>query len=393
MTTFRGRINLADVTGDYPPLICNGVAYLGWPTLIVGKTGAAKTLISRWLLREEMRGGRVVGHLDQEMGQNVTKVYYEELGLTPEELAEVVYYDWPNPKLTEAEDLLNALLSEPVLLNDAGDEIHVGVDVLLWDKLPDFLRAAGLAENDNDHVNEWAATFLERIQGRITSLIIDATGWAGEHSRGGSEKDFKMALTWLVEVIDEPRRDHVGLVRWTCTKDRFGAVGRGTKVEFSVGGDGDGNLICSVVGITPGDTVLTPDDRAKRELEREGAWKATAIAAAKKHAPDEANAVARAVLEGLMGSGRSTYKRDGIAAAIADINPRNERLGAKTKPGGNGILVWWKPAGGDSSGLSGSRPDEQDKVGREGLVPRPLPTGTGQVDKSSDGTSLPEEGV
>ena len=153
MTDFRGRVDLSTVDSNFPPLTFHGVAYDGWPSLIVGTTGAAKTLVCRWLLLDALRSGRVVGHADQEMGRHVTRAYYEAMGATVDELASIAYWDLPSPKHDEAEEWLQHVLDS-------------GVTDMLWDKLPDFLRSAGRAESANDDVNQFMADFVEPIQGQ-----------------------------------------------------------------------------------------------------------------------------------------------------------------------------------------------------------------------------------
>jgi hypothetical protein len=325
-----GRTNLANADAALPTLMCHGTAYEGWPSLIAGPTGSGKSLICRWLLLEVLRDGKSVGHADQEMGAAATKQYYKMMGATPDELEQVNYWDMPSPT--------DSLADEWVA------EVDALADVLLMDKVPDFLRSANKAENSNDDVNSWFAAFVEPLRGLVTTLIIDATGWDKSRTRGGSEKEFKVGLSWVVETIDEPRSDHIGRVRWRCTKDRFGAVGRGTTIEFAVGGDGAGHISCAVASVSSGETAAV-DDAEKRRLDRLNAWKATAVLAAKKHAPDEVHAIPKTTLEQLMGGGKAADKREGIQAAIGDMDPHNERLGSKPKTSGNGIVVWWKPAG------------------------------------------------
>ena len=168
-----------------------------------------------------------------------------------------------------------------------------------------------------------------------------------------------MALVWMVEVIDNPTKDHVGLVRWTCTKDRFGAVGRGTSVEFHIGGDGQGGIVGSVGSTTVGDTAARTDAKDEERRERENRWRINAVMTAKQYAPDEARAVSKSTLEDLYG------RRQGRGqAARHPARHRRHRpvppdsLGAKAKPTGNGTVVWWKPSS------RPSRPTDGDESGQ-----------------------------
>src|SRR5665213_3150312 len=89
---FRGRTDLSTVKAEWPPLEFHGTAYRGWPSLVVGPTGSAKTLVCRWLIFEALRAGMTVAHADQEMGSPVTRAYYEAMGATAKDLAAILYY-------------------------------------------------------------------------------------------------------------------------------------------------------------------------------------------------------------------------------------------------------------------------------------------------------------
>jgi hypothetical protein len=334
------RVNLRTVTGDFPPLICDSTAYLGWPSLISGPTGSAKTLICRWLLLRALRAGYAVGHADQEMGASVTKQYYLATGASEFELDEIAYWDMPSPNSDQAEAFTDA--------------IRAAADVIVMDKVPDFLRTAGKQENSNDDVNEWMAAFVEPLRGSVTTLLIDATGWDGKHARGGSEKDFKVGLSWLVEVVEEPTKDRLGLIRWTCTKDRFGQIGKGASIEFSIGGDGSGHIVGSIVGVT--DAPVSPADiKRAKEREREQELRIAALHAAKKHAPDETRAITRTQLADNTPI-RAQDKSKAIDLALEQGDPVFGRLASKPATG-RGTLVWWTPYVTHSDeGSQGSQP-------------------------------------
>ena len=320
--------DFSKVSGEFPPLDKHGIAYVGHPALIAGSTGSAKSLIGRWLLLEEARAGEYVGHADMEMGSVVSKKYYEATGATAAQLQNMTFWDMPAPKMDEADEFI-------------GDVVTLEVTRLLWDKLPDFLRTAGREENSNDAQNEWAAAFLEPLNGYCTSYVLDSTGWDGKHARGGSEKLFKVATAWVVEVLDEPRRDHIGRVKWVCVKDRFGAIGKGTAIEFSVGGDGNGRIHVSVIG-----TVEAPTSAVEladqKKTEREHDLRLAALIAAKKHAPDEAHAITRTQLAKSMGV-RAEDQSKAIDLACAAGDAKAGLLRSKPNPNGRGVLVWWGP--------------------------------------------------
>jgi hypothetical protein len=353
------RVNLSEVTATEHPLVLHGTAYVGWPSLVSGPTGSGKTLVCRWLVLEADREGLFVGLADQEMGETATAAYFRQMGASDRELEDIVYWDMPSPTDKTAPEWV--------------DEVKSSVEVLLMDKVPDFLRSAMKAENSNDDVNSWMASFVEPLRGEVTTLLIDATGWEGKHSRGGSEKDFKVALAWMVEVLDEPRRDHVGRIRWTCTKDRFGAVGKGRSIEFAIGGDGNGHIVGSMVGTTPNQGSNGLTTMQVRQRAKEDGLRVAAVTAARQFAPDEVGAITRTQLAAQMGALNNADKYIGMDLAMSDFDPGHKEggLSAKPKPGaGSGTLVWWRPILGFSSVVpdefrnsSGTeQPQEQERL-------------------------------
>jgi hypothetical protein len=111
-------------------------------------------------------------------------------------------------------------------------------------------------------VTRWYATFPQFLtQLGVASLILDGLPHVGGHARGASQKAYKAALVYLLEVDDAPRRDHVGRVRLVCTKDRFGVVGQGSALVFALGGDGAGKIVYRRL---PSETASRPSGADRR---------------------------------------------------------------------------------------------------------------------------------
>jgi hypothetical protein len=325
------RVDLSAVDDEPLQLDLDGLAYRGLAMAIVAPTGSGKTLFAEWLLIGARRSGRTVAHLDMEIGKRGTARNYRAHGVTPKELRGIHYVEMPEPRMEEAAEFTRAVLDN-------------GEDVALFDKLPDFLRSARLAENSNDDVNEWAGAFLDPLRERCTVVLVHATGWEGNRSRGASELMFKLDVVWELKVAQEFDRHRVGRIRLKCTKDRWGDIGLGRVVEYAIGGDGKGRLV--VRRVSDAYEAAVDDgmtDKERRLRQRDDALRRAAVATARQHAPDELHAITKSDLEALIG-GYGRNARDGIALAIADGDPSHARLGSKPNPRGRGVVVWYVPA-------------------------------------------------
>ncbi len=170
---------------------------------------------------------------------------------------------------------------------DFADHImDTGVETLFLDKWPDFMRLLGGDNDGNNDTNALAAAFLERMLDRVAVYVIDATGWGapGQNARvrGASEKGFKTAISWVVKVVDEPSKTHVGVTEWRCDKDRFGEIGGGTAIQFSYGGDGQGGITFQKLGVRQ----ASQPGEAGAQSEEESAFDEVLLRAARKIAPD-----------------------------------------------------------------------------------------------------------
>lgn len=346
------RVNLAEVEATTPDLVL-GIAYRGFQAVIAGPTGSAKTMLACGLLLEGLRSGLGVGHWDHEMGESPIAFRYRAMGATDKELARIAYYPWPEPKLADSDAFVAQVQAD-------------GSELVLLDPTADFLGAAGLDENVNAEVTRWAAAFPQRLtQVGVTTITIDGMPHAGERQRGASQKGYKAATVWIVEVIDEPSKDHVGTVALTCAKDRFGVVGKGASIVFAVGGDGSGRIVVERQASfdRPPAAERADSDRAQ--------WLGIVVATLERHAPDEAHAISQNQLLGLMPPGkRKDFRRQVIQEAAT-----NPLMPVRVKPGSRGSLVYWyqEPTG---SHWDGPGPG-QSETESGGPGPRPGPTESG----------------
>ncbi|MFN8520523.1 MAG: hypothetical protein U0667_14290 [Chloroflexota bacterium] len=228
------RIDLAAAPDVERELVLHGLFYRGLNNKIVGPTGSGKTLLATRLVLDALRDGEVPVHLDMEIGQGGTKRNYFAHGATAQELADIHYVEFPEPKLDEARDLAQSML-------DAGETFA------LFDKKPDFLRSMTLRENDNDDQSDFYGRLIDPLREKVTTVMLAPTGHAygsesdaGRRGRGGSESDYKYDAIWQLTVSEPFDLNRVGRIALRCSKDRWGFIGVGRVVEFDIGGDGGG---------------------------------------------------------------------------------------------------------------------------------------------------------
>jgi hypothetical protein len=312
------RINLADVTPELPELV-HGVYYRGHVSQIFGPTGAGKTMFNQAIVLESIRAGHDVAHFDEEMGKAPMAQRYLALGATRAELARLAFYEWEAPGLEDSEAFVS--------------EVH-DRSLVLIDPTVDALTAAGVDENDNTAYTEWSKFIPGKLTAAgISTILTDGAPHADggrARMRGASQKAYKAALVWRLEVLEELDRDTVGLIRLTCEKDRFGAVGRGASQTYKLGGDGRGRIVFERV-----------DGLARQSAgERAGTDRALLVgrvaSALRQHAPAEERAISQSQLTNFLGPVRRAEKL--AACQEASDSPT---VPVRAKPGPRGSILYW----------------------------------------------------
>jgi RecA/RadA recombinase len=333
MTTFRyataapaqprqfHRIDLAAVTPELPELLL-GVYYRGHVTAIFGPTGAGKTMLNQAIVLEAVRAGHEVAHFDEEMGAAPMAQRYRALGASVRELEKIAYYEWEAPGLEDSGAFV--------------DEVRERSLVLI-DPTTDALTAAGVDENDNSAYTEWSKLIPGKLTAEgISTILTDGSPHVDggkARMRGASQKSYKAALVWRLEVIDELDRDHVGLIRLTCEKDRFGAVGRGASQAFRLGGDGRGGIVFERTG------ALRNEPSSEKAGNDRALLVGRVVAVLEQHAPAEGRAITQNQLCGLLGQSRLRDKT--AACQEASDSPT---VPVRAKPGPNRSLLYWHEA-------------------------------------------------
>lgn len=279
------RTNLAKVEAKMPDLLL-GLVYRGFSTNIYGPTGSAKTLIAQGLVLEALRSGLSVGHWDEEMGKEVTAARYRQMGATDIELGRVAFYTWQRPTLDDGDAFVAQCLDDRV-------------DLVLIDPTADFLSAAGMEENSNDDITAWAAAFPQALSQRgVASILLDGAPHGAAHQRGGIQKGYKASLVFGFDVREEPSKTNVGLVELECEKDRFGDIGRGARVTFRVGGDGNGQIV-----FRREEHMERPSAEDRVDKDRED-WVRKITAVVQAHAPHRDSAITQSQLLTLLPAGK-----------------------------------------------------------------------------------------
>ena len=338
------RTDLSKTTAETPELRL-GLVYRGFPTTIFGPTGSAKTLLALALTLEAQRAGLRVAYWDEELGAGPMAARLRALGATTEELAAVAYYGWQAPGLEDS-DAFVAEMS--------------GQDIVVLDPVADLLVAAGVDENANSEFTEWAARFPQRLtHAGVASILIDGSPHAdgrdgkGRESRqrGATQKGYKAALVWRVEVLDEPTKEHMGLISLECTKDRFGDVGKGAKMTFAIGGDGNGRIL-----FERRDSMDQPALGEQAAQDRRE-WLASIVEVLAQHARGYDRAITQNQLVQLLPPGRLALKR-----AMCQLAASSAVYPVHSRPGRNQSLLYWYseagesqlvPVSPDASGLTG----------------------------------------
>jgi hypothetical protein len=207
-----GRFDLGEAMQHgiaHPDIQEPGVLIRGNRHLLFGVTANGKTWVLLYLAKQAIKRGERVMYLDSEMGARVVVERLKLLGVTAEEVREYLYY-LPFPTL----DPQNVRDYEEAL-----DEVEP--ELILFDSWAAFLSQAGLEENSNKEVEDWAIRFLTTAKAReITSVVLDHTPREDDRERGASRKREHVDVAWSVKQTKLFGRDTVGEITLVRKKDR-----------------------------------------------------------------------------------------------------------------------------------------------------------------------------
>ncbi|MDP9486864.1 MAG: AAA family ATPase [Actinomycetota bacterium] len=204
---------------------------------LYGPSAQGKSWVTLWLVARALRRGETVCYFDSENGKRITVERLGELGVTPEEVANLHY--WPDG---------GDLTLDPASRHNYREVLEVlKPDLILFDALIYFLTNAGVGENDPDGIVAWSLAFTRTAREMgITTILVDHTGHDESRARGSSRKRQEMDVQWSVKATQPFDRNTVGEITLRREKDRESWLPE--VLKFSAGGTEDGFLIQPSVG-------------------------------------------------------------------------------------------------------------------------------------------------
>ncbi len=199
---------------------------------VYGPSAQGKSWVTLWLVARALRRGETVCYFDSENGKRITAERLGELGVTPEEAANLHY--WPDG---------GDLTLDPTSKHHYREVLEVlKPDLILFDALIYFLTNAGLGENDPDGIVAWSLAFTRTARDMgITTILVDHTGHDESRARGSSRKRQEMDVQWSVKATQPFDRNTVGEITLRREKDRESWLPE--VLKFSAGGTEDGFLM------------------------------------------------------------------------------------------------------------------------------------------------------
>jgi hypothetical protein len=188
-----------------------------------GPRESGKTLLALVQVWHLMLEGKTVVWVDKEMGRRSLANRFEVIGtLTGHSKAEVaaivseylVYCEYPSLDTTASS------VAAWVMMLDARKPV-----ALFEDALTEALADAGLNENRGTDIERWISAYVTpaRLRG-ISTVIIDHVGHSeGDRPIAGQHKGAAAKLMLKFEAVTKPKREKVGELKVTCTKNSVDA--------------------------------------------------------------------------------------------------------------------------------------------------------------------------
>ncbi len=133
----------------------------------------------------------------------------------------------------------------------------------MLDSIGAALQAAGLDEINNTAVTAYYLRLLRPLANKlgVAVLLIDhetKNGSGSAYSVGAGAKLRSVDVQWKLTTVSDFNRRRSGRIRLTCTKDRRGVIGKGTKRDAIVHVT-DGDISLEYVPVDPGSADAAPE--------------------------------------------------------------------------------------------------------------------------------------
>jgi hypothetical protein len=254
-----GLVNLAAMIEDGvedPEELEPGILLKGKVHHIFAPAAVGKTYLAIWFAARQIKRGRRVLYLDAENGARIFAERLKAMGCQIEDISKHLFYiPFPNLDMSAAGIANYSALIE-----------HTNPALVIFDSWIKFLSSAGLAENENDDIARWAASFLQPIRNAgITSVVLDHVPHEGTRSRGASRKKDEVDVQYALVKTQKFDRATVGEIRLKLEKDREGWLPEFT--TFSIGGGKDGFVFERSSGTVAGPGQIILKSREKEAFE------------------------------------------------------------------------------------------------------------------------------
>ena len=233
-----------------------GILLKGRVHHIFAPAAVGKTYLAIWFAARQIKQGRRVLYMDAENGARIFTERLKAMGCKTEDISKYLSY-LPFPTLD---------MSAAGIANYSALIEHTNPALVIFDSWIKFLSSAGLAENENDDIARWAASFLQPIRNAdITSVVLDHVPHEGNRSRGASRKRDEVDVQYSLIKTQKFDRATVGEIRLKLEKDREGWLPEFT--TFSIGGGKDGFVFERSSGTVAGPGQIILKSREKEAFE------------------------------------------------------------------------------------------------------------------------------
>ena len=207
--------------------------------------GTGKTIMALWCAVQAMDRALHVIYCDEENGSDTIAELLQCYGADPENVDTYLHYaEFPHLTSEETERWARTINT-------------VRPSLVVFDSFADMLALEGYDENSSVQVTRWIKNFAEPVkQLGGAALILDHINRAnsGKGARGSTAKLAKVDVAWKLDGKQFDRQTSAELII-KKDKDRMGCLPKQRK--FTVGGDGNGNLIFDAGEVL---NVLNPDE-------------------------------------------------------------------------------------------------------------------------------------